>query len=213
MKTHDLIDLLASDPVPVQRHAAARRFGLALPAGALLSLGLMLAGYGLRPDLAEVWVQPLFWAKAGFALAMLCGALWVTARLSRPGRTVAAAWSGPGIPLLLLWGAAAAALWLAPGDERVAMLLGRSWRSCAFSIAGLSLPLMATTFWALRGLAPTRLRLAGAAAGLLSAAAAAVVYSLHCPEMDVPFWAVWYVLGLSLPTAAGALLGPCLLRW
>ena len=93
------------------------------------------------------------------------------------------------------------------------MLLGRSWRSCAFSIAGLSLPLMATTFWALRGLAPTRLRLTGAAAGLLSAAVAAVVYSLHCPEMDVPFWAVWYVLGLSLPTAAGALLGPRLLRW
>ena len=213
MRTEHWIEMLASQAEPAAARRAGPLMGRLLPWGLTGAVALMLAGYGLRPDLAEVSVQPLFWAKAGFALAMLCGALWVTARLSRPGRTVAAAWSGPGIPLLLLWGAAAAALWLAPGDERVAMLLGRSWRSCAFSIAGLSLPLMATTFWALRGLAPTRLRLAGAAAGLLSAAVAAVVYSLHCPEMDVPFWAVWYVLGLSLPTAAGALLGPRLLRW
>ncbi|ALJ28163.1 membrane protein [Stenotrophomonas acidaminiphila] len=213
MKTHELIDLLASDPMPVQRHAAARRFGLALPLGLLMSLGLLLAGFGLRPDLAEASIQPMFWAKAGFALAMFCGALWVTLRLSRPGQAVAAAWSGLGIPLLLLWGGAAAVLWLASGDERLAMLMGRSWRSCAFSIALLSLPLMGTTFWAVRGLAPTRLRLAGASAGLLAGAAATLVYCLHCPEMDAPFWALWYVLGLSLPTAAGVMAGPRLLRW
>ncbi|MDF9442314.1 DUF1109 domain-containing protein [Stenotrophomonas acidaminiphila] len=196
MKTHELIDLLASDPMPVQRHAAARRFGLALPLGLLMSLGLLRVGFGLRPDLAEASIQPMFWAKAVFALAMFCGALWVTLRLSRPGQAVAAA-----------------VLWLASGDERLAMLMGRSWRSCAFSIALLSLPLMGTTFWAVRGLAPTRLRLAGASAGLLAGGAATLVYCLHCPEMDAPFWAVWYVLGLSLPTAAGALLGPRLLRW
>ena len=88
MKTHELIDLLASDPMPVQRHAAARRFGLALPLGLLMSLGLLLVGFGLRPDLAEASIQPMFWAKAVFALAMFCGALWVTLRLSRPAQTV-----------------------------------------------------------------------------------------------------------------------------
>ncbi|WP_413771553.1 NrsF family protein [Stutzerimonas stutzeri] len=38
-------------------------------------------------------------------------------------------------------------------------------------------------------------------------------YSLHCPEMSVAFWAVWYVLGMLIPTAVGATLGPRLLRW
>ena len=63
------------------------------------------------------------------------------------------------------------------------------------------------------GLAPTRLRLAGAAAGLLSGAVGALVYSLHCPELAAPFLGFWYLLGMLIPTAAGALLGPRLLRW
>jgi hypothetical protein len=61
--------------------------------------------------------------------------------------------------------------------------------------------------------APTRLRLAGAAAGLFSGAVGAVVYCFHCPELDAPFIAFWYLLGILIPAAAGALLGPRLLRW
>ena len=41
----------------------------------------------------------------------------------------------------------------------------------------------------------------------------ALVYTLHCPEMEAPFLAVWYLLGMLIPAAAGALLGPRLLRW
>ena len=55
--------------------------------------------------------------------------------------------------------------------------------------------------------------LAGACGGLLSAALGALVYALHCPEMQAPFLAVWYVLGMLIPTAAGALIGAKLLRW
>lgn len=36
---------------------------------------------------------------------------------------------------------------------------------------------------------------------------------LHCTEMQAPFLAVWYVLGILIPTGAGALLGSRLLRW
>jgi hypothetical protein len=31
--------------------------------------------------------------------------------------------------------------------------------------------------------------------------------------MALPFVAVWYVAGMMIPTALGALLGPRLLRW
>jgi hypothetical protein len=66
---------------------------------------------------------------------------------------------------------------------------------------------------AIRGLAPVRLRLAGAAAGLTAGGLAAAIYSLHCPESAAPFVAIWYTLGILLPAAVGAVAGPRLLRW
>jgi hypothetical protein len=65
----------------------------------------------------------------------------------------------------------------------------------------------------MRGLAPTRLRLAGAGVGLLAGAAGAFVYAFHCPELAAPFLGMWYLLGMAIPTALGALLGPRALRW
>lgn len=37
--------------------------------------------------------------------------------------------------------------------------------------------------------------------------------ALLCPELGMPFLAVWYVAGIALATLAGAALGPRLLRW
>ena len=85
--------------------------------------------------------------------------------------------------------------------------------SCPWIIAVLSLPAFAAAFWAMQGLAPTRLRLAGASAGLVAGAAGALVYTFYCPELAAPFLGVWYALGMLIPTALGALLGPRLLRW
>jgi hypothetical protein len=65
----------------------------------------------------------------------------------------------------------------------------------------------------MKGLSPTRLLLAGAAAGLLAGAIGAAVYALHCPEVEAPFIAIWYVIGMFIPAFFGALLGPRLLRW
>jgi hypothetical protein len=36
---------------------------------------------------------------------------------------------------------------------------------------------------------------------------------VHCPEMAAPFLGFWYILGMLIPTAVGALLGNRLLRW
>jgi hypothetical protein len=67
--------------------------------------------------------------------------------------------------------------------------------------------------WILKDLAPTRLRWTGAGAGLAAGSLGALVYTLHCPELAAPFIGVWYLLGMLIPTAVGALLGPRLLRW
>ena len=117
------------------------------------------------------------------------------------------------MPGLAVWAGGALVLLSAPLAQRLPLLMGISWRSCPFNIALLSIPLFIGIFWAVRGMAPTRLRLTGAIAGLLAGATATMVYCLHCPEMGVPFWAVWYFLGILIPAAAGLLLGPRLLRW
>lgn len=104
--------------------------------------------------------------------------------------------------------------WLSePADGRVAALLGHSWFSCAPSVLVLSLPPLAAALWAVRGLAPTRPGVAGFAAGLLAGSVGAFGYSLSCPEASAAFVAVWYSLGIVLTGAAGAVLGPRVLRW
>lgn len=213
MKTDELIALLASGEGPVDRHVAARRLGRALLLGMLGALLLAATLYGVRSDLAEVARTPLFWAKLALPGSLALLGLWLTQRLARPGVQGGALWALLGVPLLLVWLGAAISLAGAPVDARTELIFGRTWRTCALNITLLSAPLLVAVFWALRGLAPTRLRQAGAAGGLLAGATATLAYCVHCPEMEVPFWGVWYLLGMLLPTALGAALGPRLLRW
>jgi hypothetical protein len=88
-----------------------------------------------------------------------------------------------------------------------------SCSSCPFLIAFISAPLFFSFLWILKDLAPTRLRWAGAGAGFAAGAIGALVYTLHCPELATPFIATWYLVGMLIPTAIGAWLGPQLLRW
>jgi hypothetical protein len=92
-------------------------------------------------------------------------------------------------------------------------LLGESWSTCPWSVLALSLPALAGSLWAVRGLAPTRPRAAGFAAGLLAGSVGAFGYSLSCPEASPAFVAVWYTLGIAFTGVVGAALGPRVLRW
>jgi hypothetical protein len=213
MKTENLVALLATGIAPVERHVPAKRFGAALLAAACGALLLMLWRFGVRPDLAAVAQTPLFWEKLAFPLVLAVLALGTAARLATPGRRVGGVGAGLAVPVAVVWLAAALLLWHAEPAERLPLVLGVTWRVCPFNIAMLSVPGFIAVLWAIKGLAPTRLRLAGAAGGLLAGATATVVYCLHCPEMGVAFWAVWYLLGMLIPAAVGALIGPRVLRW
>lgn len=213
MKTNDLIDLLSAGEGAVDRHALGKRFAVGLMAGALGALLLMAALFGVRPDLGEVARTPLFWAKVALPGSLVPFALWLSSRLARPGVSGGAAWAMLALPVLLVWIGGAVELAGVPVDTRASLILGKTWRTCPLNIALLSGPTFIGVLWALRGLAPTRLRSAGAAGGLLAGATATLVYCLHCPEMGIPFWGIWYLLGMLVPTVLGAVLGPWLLRW
>lgn len=213
MKTDDLIDLLSTGVTRVDRKAVLRRFARALPLGLAGSLVIVALVFGVRPDLMIVAQTPIFWAKLAFPVAVALTAARVLSRLGRPGVRGGYAWALVAAPFVGVWLAGWFTLGAAAPAERVPLVLGLSWRTCPFNILLLSVPTFAAVFWAARGFAPTRPRLAGAAAGLFASALATIAYCVHCPEMSPAFWSVWYALGMLLPAAVGAWLGPRLLRW
>jgi len=213
MKTDDLVALLATRAEPVQRHAAARRLALALALGLPISIGVMALEYGVRRDLLQTLFWPMWWVKLLFPACIAVAGFVIVQRLARPGVRVRAAWLGVAVPVLLVWALGLLTWLMAPVDERAAMVWGQTWRTCAFNIALISVPVFVASLAALKSLAPTQPALAGAAAGAMSAGAGAAVYALHCPELAAPFLAVWYVMGMALPVVAGALVGRRLLRW
>lgn len=213
MKTEELVSMLATGVAPIDRRAQAKCLGVALLLGALGAVILMAVIFGVRPDIGQMVSVPLFWAKLAFSFFLGIAALWMTARVARPGIAAGNARLAAALPVLVVWVSAFVVLMSAPAADRPALVLGSTWRVCPFNITLLSIPAFIAIMAALRGLAPTRLRVAGAAGGLLAGTIATLAYSLHCPEMGVAFWAVWYVLGMSIPTIIGALAGPRILRW
>jgi hypothetical protein len=213
MRTDDLVGLLSTGTTPVRRGTATRRFGVSLPIAAIGATALMATVLGIRPDLSVVVKTPIFWEKLAFPLCLAIGALIATVRLARPGAKVGAGWPVMTTPVVVVWIAAILIVFTAAPQDRLPAILGHSWRSCPFNILLLAVPGFIAIFWTVKGLAPTRLRFAGGASGLLASSIATVAYCFHCPEMSPAFWSIWYVAGMLLPAAFGTVLGPKLLRW
>jgi hypothetical protein len=213
MKTTELIDSLAEDLRPTPRSAAAQRFAIALVAGGCVALVAVLTYFGGRNDLAIALLTLPFWMKWAFALAMTAAALTLSARLARPSGT-------PGVlpillaaPVVVLGAVALIELGVTPAAERLDLWLGKSATHCPWNIAALAIPIFIGVFWAMRRLAPTRLRFAGFSAGCLAGAAAALIYAVHCDETAASFVVTWYTAGIMVPAAVGFLIGPRVLRW
>jgi len=213
VRTIDLVSILAAQATPTDPYTAGKRFAWALFVGLLGSTLLLVAMFGVRSDMPRTLMTPTFWLKAAFPLAVVAIALFVAGRLSRPGASATIGWLALAVPLLAVWVATGTTIVVLPPGLRLSLVEGNSWLLCIVSIALLSIPTLAAVFWAMKGLAPTRLVLAGAGAGLLAGSLAALVYTVYCVEMAAPLWAVWYVIGILVPVTIGGGLGPALLRW
>lgn len=213
MNTDDLARMLATGAVPVDPHAPVRRLALAVGAGALVAALVMATWLGLRSTLLQDAGLPMLWVKFAFVISLALAGWLAALRLARPGAKLARVPAAILAPVLVMWVLAASALAGADAPRRAELVLGQTWTACPLNIAVLALPVLVAALWGLKGLAPTRLRLAGAAAGLLAGATGAVVYTFHCPELAAPFLGIWYVLGMLIPVALGALIGPRVLRW
>lgn len=213
MKTDELINLLSAGAQPVPRYSAEKRMGTAIIAGGCLSFLMLLVIYGLRSDLREVSTSLAYWMKIGVPLANALIALVFLFALAHPGKRSKFGYWMLAIPVLLLWGWALVEWGDADPSMRQELLMGKTWQVCIFNITLLSLPVGLATLFALRNLAPTRPRLTGAVAGWFAGGVGAGIYALHCPEMAAPFLAVWYVLGMLVPSALMAYVGSRYLKW
>jgi hypothetical protein len=213
MRTEDLIEALAIDTPPARPGFTAGRIGLAAGLGGTAAFGLLMAWRGLRPDLAQAAGEIFFWVKLGYAAAFAMAGAALAERFARPGVTAGSRWLLVAAPVAILAAIAVAVSLGKPPAQLRSDWLGESWRMCPFRILGLATPVFAAALWAFRRLAPTRLRLAGFAAGLMAGGVGASVYCLYCQESTALFVLTWYSLGMLACGAAGALLGPRLLRW
>jgi hypothetical protein len=184
MRTNDLIRHAGHRRQPRASRRPLARLVYAIGSGALVSTILMVKAIPVNPDISNAMQLAAFWQKLGFA-ASHCGRGLAACLQSWPGResrlgNVASgadgADSGDMDPRRI-------ALATAEPEERASLFFGNTWKVCPFLITMLATPVFVASFWAMRDLAPTNLRLAGAAAGMFSGAVGAVVYCFHCPEL------------------------------
>ena len=211
MKTDDLIAMLATGAEPVAPPRDGRVMAAGLPVALAAAAAVVAVWLGLlSPDL---WGVSATGPKIAYAAALTGAGLWLLRRLGRPSTDAR-------LPAALLAAVLALVLALGLADYlatdpagRGMRLMGKSASQCPLAILTLSVPALAVALAAARMLAPVRLRLAGAAAGLAAGGTAAAGYALACTEGAALFIAVWYTLGMALAAGLGALIGPRVLRW
>lgn len=211
MKTDDLINMLAQNVEPMERPRWARRMAMTLVLGLIAAGLLVLAVFGMRPNIGTSMSWVLI--KAAFSALAAAVMLPLVMRLMRPGRPL-----GWRVGAALVFVAICAlvtfiALMGQPTEARMHAWTGGFFPWCIIFIPLLAAPTAAGLVWVMRGLAPTRLTLSGAAIGALSGGVGAMAYAMYCPVDSVAFVTTWYVVAIAICAALGAVIGARLLRW
>jgi hypothetical protein len=204
---------LSDGLAPVPPSFVTRRLVLGTASGAFVSVVWVLTVLRLRPDVMGAMATTMFWAKLVYPLSLALIAGVAAERLARPaaGARDRLVWLAAPVAAVALL-ATVQFVKAAPGSHH-AIVMGGSARVCPFLVLASSIPPLLGLVWAMRGLAPTRLRETGAVIGLAAGGIGAFAYAWHCTESGAPFLALWYTAGILAASLLGWLLGPLLLRW
>jgi hypothetical protein len=214
MRTEDLIKALAEDHALRPQPGSLRlTFFVAMALGLTMAAIVFALVLGVRPDIALAMQTWRFDFKLIMTATLAIESAWLVWRLSRPAADARPAEAALALSPVLLLGAVACELWSVPQSDWLPHAIGSNSVACVLSISFLSLAPLGGAFYALRQGAPLRPGFAGAAAGLLASALAAMLYALHCPDDSPLFGAIWYSAAIGLVTIAGTIAGRRFLRW
>jgi hypothetical protein len=213
MKTDDLVAALSTHIEPVNGRLVSRTVYIALAAGTVVALGIMLVGLGVRSDLMTARALMFLLLKLAFTVGIVGVASAYLTRLARPGAERGTSSISAAMPFAAIVLLSAISLGLAPSSHWNRMVMGDEWLECLLSIPIIAIVPFTVIIAAVRRAAPTNLVRTGAVAGLVAGGVSAMAYALHCTDDSLPFVAVWYGGTIVLCTLAGAALGPRLLRW
>lgn len=212
MKTDNLIAALAAD-LPTRPTSPRKALGLAVIVSAPIAFGLLVYALGFRGDIDSAIQTMRFDFKLGLFLALSAAALWLTARLARPGAGAGSAKTAIACVAGTLAIAIVLELLTVPSSEWMSHLTGNMALQCVTYIPLMAAGPLVAILLAMRTGAPDNAMAAGAAGGLLAGSIAAVFYAPHCPN-DSPFYiATWYLIGIAAVVVVGALAGRQVLRW
>jgi hypothetical protein len=213
MKTDDLIKAMVADTASVSP-PISRTLWLALLAGTALAAAEFFGLLNVRSDFAyAITHEPRFIFKFVFTLGLAIPALLLVLRLARPDGQAGGIKALLVLPLILLAIAVGLEMQAVPAEHWQVSAFGSMPGACMKYIPMLSIAPFVAVFLALRHGAPSNPTAAGAAAGLLSAGIGAALYATFCVDDSPMFLAIWYVAGISVVVAIGAILGNRLLRW
>ena len=213
MKTDDLIAMLGTNVEPVDHGRVLRSVSAGVAVSVAAAVAAMLFIFGVRTDLMEVDALAFLLLKLVFTVGILVLASIYLLRLARPGGERRISITFMALPFVGIMLLAAISFAFAPISYWDDMIVGDRWLECLLSIPIIAIVPFTVMIWALRRAAPTDLVRAGALGGLVAGAVSATGYALHCMDDSLPFVALWYGGTIAVCTAAGALLGPRLLRW
>ena len=213
MKTDDLIKAMVADTKTVAP-PIARTLWLALLAGVVLASAHFWSLLNVRSDFDyAITHDPRFMFKFVFILGLAIPALMLVLRLARPdGNTGWTKWFLL-VPVLLLAAAVGLEMQAVPAEHWQVSALGSMPGACMKYIPMLSAAPFVVLLFALRNGAPAHPVAAGAAAGLVAAGIGAALYASFCVDDSPMFLAIWYVTGMAIVVALGALIGSRVLRW
>ncbi|MGD9967770.1 MAG: NrsF family protein [Hyphomonadaceae bacterium] len=211
MKTEDLIQTLARSAGPAENTRWRLNLALTLVVGFAVAAALVAIGLGVRPDIGAARMPIMM--KALFSALTAAMILPIVLQLMKPGRPLG--WRIGAVALFIALCATATVVALMGEDpgKRLDMWMGNGVPWCVVLIPILAAPTAAGLLWLMRAFAPTRLALTGAAIGGFAGGVGAVAYAMYCPVDSVAFVTTWYVLGIALSAAIGAVVGAKVLRW
>ncbi|CZT37109.1 NrsF family protein [Rhizobium sp. 9140] len=211
MKTDDLIDLLVQD-TPVRLNLDHILAHAAIAATLIAGISFFSV-IGLRDDIATAIATGRFLFKFVITMSLAVTAGVVMRRIGKPGAPLKWAAIALVTPVLLVLGSAAFELIVMPPATWMPRMMGHNSGLCLTIIPFLSFGPLACFLYALRYAAPVRPALAGAVAGVASAAIAATFYAANCDDDSPLFVMFWYPIAISIVAATGALIGGKTLRW